>query len=173
MSYNKILGLDLSFRHTGCAVVERIRHSDGRVEIKLRMHEEFSTDPRRTEQEGYLLLHKKIFAAIAIHDPIYIIMEAPDRSQSAASARMMGMVRALAYEVLWHYSQIATVKIVNMHHLKKWSGSKRGDKKDAVQRKVAQTFEFLSDYKNDNIVDAVGLCLTRCDELSQLESELL
>lgn len=169
----KILGLDLSFRETGAAVISRsrmIRNSNTMVRFQCLVWEEITTYKHWTHEVSYLFLRDRLWDLIDIHKADHVIIEVPDRSQSAQAALMAGYVQALAFEIIQDIGR-KKCEIVKMEHLKKWSGSKRGDKKVKVKEKVCQTFEFLKTCNNDNIIDAMGLCLSKCDQLSIKEHE--
>lgn len=158
----------MSFRHTGYCILKRTKKKD-QVCLSIYDTGEITTSKLWNDFSSYIAIRRSIHDLIAKCNPNCIVMEVPDRSQSAKSAKMVGFVQAIAFEVRYELGGIP--EIVFMEHLKNWSQSKRGDKKSKVKEKVCAYFSGYEEENNDNIIDAIGLCLAKCDELSLLEHE--
>jgi Holliday junction resolvasome RuvABC endonuclease subunit len=97
--------------------------------------------------------------------PDIVVIEMPAFSQTAKSALAIGMCWGAI-------TAIEVAFLIPPSMLKVWSDSKRGDGKDEVKKKVLERV-FLSptQQRNDNIIDAVGICLMTKDILYTLHHE--
>lgn len=161
-TFTKILGIDLSFRHTGWALVGR-QKSNNVTMLNLIDKDEINTTRFEDDGIAFLYIINTIDELVSKHLPSHIVLELPDKSQSARSAYLNGVMQSIVWVLMFH--KMINIKVVNMKILKQWSNSKRGDKKEKVKAKVKEYFPV--DTNNDNILDAIGLCLWKCDELSK------
>jgi Holliday junction resolvasome RuvABC endonuclease subunit len=163
-----IVGLDMSYRHCGGAKVtyERKGESSEIVVLKTTCIE---TNPCRSKnvdrvkdeisQAQRFIIEIRSFIAGADE----VIVEMPLGSQDAISARYLG----------YCYAAIAAIELtaepdfifVSPFDLKLWSGKKKNTKAQ-VEEKVRLRLGRILNTKNDNIIDALGLCLMRCDHYS-------
>lgn len=94
--------------------------------------------------------------------PNLIVVEMPAYTQSAKAAICIGMCWGAVGEL----ESIAPVIFIEPSFLKKWSGSKSGDKKIKVKEKVIARMGTFKESSNDNIVDAIGICYAVNDLIS-------
>jgi Holliday junction resolvasome RuvABC endonuclease subunit len=173
-----ILGIDLSFRKCGICVLRRTRKFlgpemvDAGIEINP-MHEEcIKTKPplesdKKTmiidEIENIKSLRKRIEDLWCFYHPDVMVIEVPYFSQSAKGSYAMGVCHSIVEFIrdnFWYKTVIILPK-----ELKDWAGSKRGDGKKEVAAKV-KDYNCYHHIKNDDILDAIGICLMHCDKLS-------
>lgn len=153
------MGMDLSCRDTGVAVL-----SIGK-EIKLENAISLKTKARKypiqfAEFEYELHELQKTFLNIQemidAYQPDAIVAEFPFFSQSNKAGVMIGMVWGMCAK----YFNMENFVAIQPSALKLWSGSKKGDGKEKVKARVLnQVFLLPHQASNDNIVDAVGICL--------------
>jgi Holliday junction resolvasome RuvABC endonuclease subunit len=163
-----IVGLDMSYRHCGAARVTYERHGES-SEIVVTKTTCIETDPCRSKnvdrikdeisQAQRFIIEIRSFIAGADE----VVVEMPLGSQDAISARYLG----------YCYAAIAAIELtaepefiyVSPFDLKLWSGKKKNTK-EHVKEKVKDRLGRILTTKNDNIIDALGLCLMRCDHFS-------
>jgi Holliday junction resolvasome RuvABC endonuclease subunit len=163
-----IVGLDMSYRHCGAARVTYQACSDS-TEIVVIKTDCIETDPCRSKnvdrikdeitQAQRFIIDIRGFIAGADE----VIVEMPYGSQDSISARYLG----------YCYAAIAAIELsaqpdfiyVSPYDLKLWSGKKKNSK-EHVQQKVRERLGRILTTRNDNIIDALGLCLMRCDQIS-------
>jgi Holliday junction resolvasome RuvABC endonuclease subunit len=89
-----------------------------------------------------------------------VIVEMPCFSQSAKSAIVIG--------ILWGIISQLDCVVVEPSLLKRWSGSKSGDKKEKVKEKVLERIHVPKNVENnDDILDAIGLAFCFNDMIRQ------
>jgi Holliday junction resolvasome RuvABC endonuclease subunit len=152
----------MSFRGAGVSI---LRRSGSEIDISARvlenpmcegvgfnaLREAHKNLYENTVKELRLLL-KQSFDAVIIEMPCF--------TQSSKSALLIGMCWGVVCDI--------DAILVEPSALKKWSGSKRGDRKLKVKEKVLSRVTLeLRQQSNDNIVDAVGLALMFSDLISQ------
>lgn len=163
-----IVGLDMSYRHCGAARVTYEKLPDS-TEIVVTKTTCIETDPCRSKnverikdevsQAQRFIIEIRAFIAGADE----VVVEMPLGSQDAISARYLG----------YCYAAIAAIELtaqpefiyVSPFDLKLWSGKKKNTK-EHVQAKVQERLGRVLTTRNDNIIDALGLCLMRCDHFS-------
>lgn len=91
-----------------------------------------------------------------------IVIEIPHISQRASVAIQIGIVWGVLSEILKYEHCFA----VDLKALKEWSGSKYGDKKERVRKKVSS--RMIIETNDDNIVDAMGICMMTWDNYNEL-----
>lgn len=161
----KILGVDLSYRHTGlCLMKFDGAYSEVQESIAIK-NPEFGNG-----FSSYVIAQKRMQKTIDMINKIWfdtfpniMIVEMPCFTQSAKSALAIGM--------LWGMAAQLDCILVEPSALKKWSGSRRGDKKDKVKEVVCSRVPMLGQSSDDNIVDAVGLTLMFSDEIKKQRYE--
>lgn len=161
----KVLAFDISFRETGYA---KLNIKSGESELLTKGV--FANPPLSMGFHGLLESTKQFQANTKkkleklIYEPVdLIIIEMPAFSQSAKSALAIGMCWGALAEWVGHEKVI----FVEPRQLKVWSQSKAGDAKNKVKEKVLSRLHLGRDGSNDNIVDAVGLCLMFSDMVTQ------
>jgi len=93
-----------------------------------------------------------------------VIIEMPCFTQSSLSALLIGMCWGAIMEV--------DPILIEPSAIKRWSGSKKGDKKTKVKEKVLQRVALSQkEASNDNIVDAVGIAFFVSDLISTIHHE--
>jgi hypothetical protein len=115
-------------------------------------------------KEFHEIMHE---ASLEIYrfSPHIIVIEFPDRTQHFLDAISLGVCRGIA-QCLFNFHS------VQPSLLKDWSGSKRGDKKLIVKDRVVERVPLSQEQaKDNNIVDAVGLCLIILDLVTYYESK--
>ena len=110
-------------------------------------------------------LKNKIYKINKILNHDVIIVEMPCYTQSAKSAILIGMCWGSMIALNKH------IDIIDPSVLKDWSESKKGDKKNKVKEKVLERFDLTGKDLNDNIVDAIGICLVFSDLISKQRYE--
>lgn len=92
--------------------------------------------------------------------PNIVVIEMPCFTQSSKAALVIGMC--------WGCVGDINANFIEPSMLKRWSGSKRGDKKAKVKEKVLNRAIIPQEQiSNDNIIDAVGIALMTSDFISQ------
>lgn len=161
----KILGVDASMRGTGVALFEG--------ELML-IHKLIPTKPKHSKFEA--LEHdaismnevvSEVYDIIQKHKPDVIAIEFPCFTQSAKSAILIGMVWGCFANLLLHPDCYA----IEPEALKKWSGSKRGDGKTKVGDKVLLRVDVETE--NDNVLDAIGICLMCKDQIKEYANAII
>lgn len=95
-----------------------------------------------------------------------LIIEVPYFSQNAKAAICAGLCMGLAHQL--------GALCISPDALKEWSGSKRGDKKDEVKKKVLSRLTLPGNVmNNDDIIDAVGIALLFDDKVSELRHSII
>lgn len=158
----KIAAIDVSYRDTGLAITSY----DG-FETTLIKHKSFKNP---ISSMGFLGLTKSaslieetvklIKNLVNLHQCDVVVIEMPAYTQSAKAAILIGMCWG-AYVSIYK-----DVIIIPPSALKKWSGSKKGDKKTKVKQKVEE-MTGLS-IANDNVLDAIGIALLTIKEIDSL-----
>lgn len=157
-----IAAVDVSYRDTGLAIT-----SYNGNEINLVKHKSFKNP---SSSMGFLGLTKSaalieetvklIKCQISLHLCDVIVVEMPAYTQSAKAAILIGMCWGA-------YTSIdKNVIIIPPSALKKWSGSKPGDKKAKVKEKVEGMTGLT--IANNNVIDAIGLALLTIKEIDSL-----
>lgn len=174
-----IIGIDISFRNAGIAVIERRKTNDGVVIIHPKLSDVITTssfphkkqplNKVRHEINNIISLKSSIFRCIDTYEPDEIVIETPHFSQSASGAYAMGVCHAIIADIKDKYSSVSRTVILPQA-LKEWARTKRGEKKEAVKRRV-QEYDCFSHIKNDNTLDAIAICLMKCDQISVKEHE--
>jgi len=166
------MGIDLSFRNTGVAVIDRIKHGDS-VELRPRLATVVTTkkpekcetlDRVRREINNIKRLRMGIEEMIDKYNPDIIVIEIPHFSQSASGSYAMGICHSMVESIRDTYD-LKKFGIILPKRLKDWAGSLKGDGKAAVKHKV-RGYDCYSEIRNDNIIDAIGIALLWCDKLT-------
>lgn len=164
-----IVSIDLSYRQAGIARMEYERPTPTTSQVKIISVGTVDTDPCGTK--GIQKVRDEISQAqrfiielrTAVAGADEVVVEMPLGSQSATGAKFMG----------YCYVAIAAVELnaeadfiyITPFDLKAWSGSKKNTK-EHVKAKVAKRLGSLLTTRNNNEIDAIGLGLYRCDQLS-------
>ena len=154
MNSFRVMGIDLSYRATGVAVLDA---RDGVSELMLTTclkNKELGTGFNSFRSAAHSMKVNtldRIKALRVLYEPDVVIVEVPCFTQSAKSAIAIGMC--------WgNVAHIRAAILIEPSVLKKWSGSKKGDKKLKVKDKVLERVTLRpSDASDDNIVDAIGI----------------
>jgi Holliday junction resolvasome RuvABC endonuclease subunit len=164
-----IVGLDMSYLHCVAAMVQYSRPTATSSEIKLIKTDLVETEPCKAKnidrvrdeiaQAQRFIIEIRAF----IKDADEVVIEMPLGSQDAISARYLGYCYAAVAAI--ELTASADFIYVTPFDLKLWSGKKKNTKahvKDMVIRRLGR----LVTTNDDNIIDALGICLMRCDQLS-------
>lgn len=164
-----IVGLDMSYRHCGVAMVKYTQPTDTSSEILLLKTDCIETKPCKngpdritdeiTQAQRFIVEIRSF-----IEGAEEVVVEMPIGSQDAISARYLG----------YCYGIIAAIELtanpdfiyISPYDLKQWSGKKKNTK-EHVKKMVHERLGRLVTTKNDNIIDALGICLMRCDYYSR------
>lgn len=161
----KIIGIDMSFRDTGLSILNTVGNSIDIKSMSITCSEFGSGfNDMVSSMIDIRLSIEQIKSVIDIEKPDAIIVEMPVYTQSAKAALAIGMC--------WGVVSQLDCFLIEPSALKKWSGSKRGDKKNLVKEKVIERIT-LSDKElsNDNIIDAIGISLMFNDVIRQKKYE--
>lgn len=170
-----IVGLDMSYRHCGFAKVtyQRIESTTSINLLQTAVIEtqgnKLKNTLSRIREEIHELQRFIIDIRAAISNADEVVIEMPYGSQSAISAKYLGYCYGLIAAI--EINSQAEFIYVSPYDLKEWSG-KRKNSKIHVQQKVFERLGKTIDTKNDNIIDALGLCLMRCDQISCSERQI-
>ncbi len=170
LSCIEILSIDLSYRETGYALLRKdnVKNSILIKEtglIKSDQMGSFSFDNMKKVSESTNKIVESITEIKSRSCPDFIIIEMPAFTQSAKSAFLIG--------ALWGaVSLLNDACLVHPSFIKKWSLSKRGDKKNAVLKKVLERTSLIGKMQNNNIVDAIAIGLCFCDMVSSQKRKL-
>ena len=159
------MGVDLSYRHTGLCVMEFNENESRIIRSSALKNPEFGNGfncylnamgEMQDTIDGINYISNKFAVNI-------MIVEMPCFTQSAKSALAIGMLWGMA-------SQLDCI-MIEPSALKKWSGSRRGEKKDKVKEVVCSRVPMLGQSSDNNIVDAVGITLMFNDEIRKQKHE--
>jgi Holliday junction resolvasome RuvABC endonuclease subunit len=158
----RICAIDVSYRDTGFAIL----NYDGKETTLVKMR----SVKNPISSMGFLGLSKAaalieesvntIKKYIELHKCNVVVIEMPAYTQSAKSAILIGMCWGA------YVSIHKDVIIIPPSALKKWSESKRGDKKTKVKEKVEEMTGLI--ITNDNVIDAIGIGLLTIKEIDSL-----
>jgi Holliday junction resolvasome RuvABC endonuclease subunit len=164
-----ITGIDLSFRHCGVASIVYERNENG-LSLTIKRQEVIHTEYQGRDWWGLLKEIKQMRDLInelidRCKDADYILVEIPTMGGKPAqqSVRTAGICYGILAGV--EVALARKVRYVQPSELKLWSG-KKTNKKEQVMEKVISRLGRTALSKDNNIIDALGLCLMRCDELS-------
>lgn len=164
-----IVGVDLSYREAGVCRLRYSRPTPTTSEIKFEKIAKFKTHPcpakgidRVTDEVNQIqrfLIEFRSFIAGADE----VVVEMPLGSQDALSARYLGYCYSIVAAV--ELNSDADFIYITPFDLKAWSGAKKNSKDD-VRAKVVERLGALLRTRNNNEIDAIGIALLRCDQLS-------
>jgi Holliday junction resolvasome RuvABC endonuclease subunit len=165
----RITGIDLSFRHCGVATIEYDRSDDG-VSLTVQRQEIVETEfigkdwhsllKEMVQMRGMI---RKLAELVADADEVLVEIATMQGKPNQSSVRTAG----ICYGII-SGAQVISGKLFRYIHpetLKEWSGHKR-NKKEHVSKKVFEKLGRTVLTRDNNIIDALGLCLLRCDEIS-------
>lgn len=164
-----ITGIDLSLRHCGLSTI-CYKRTDAGVSLEVRRQLVVDTEYQGRDWWGLLKeigQMKKMILTLSdlCQDADYILVEIPTMGgkPNAVSVRTSGMCYGLLAGLLVALDK--NVRYVQPSELKLWSG-KKTNKKEHVEAKVIEKLGRVVLSRNNNIIDSLGLCLMKCDELS-------
>lgn len=164
-----ITGIDLSYRNCGVATVEYNRSPEG-VSIVVMKQEVIKTVFQGRDWEGLLheipqirMLIERLAKAVEGSDCVLVELPTMGGKPDQSSVRTAG----ICYGVTAAAESISGKQFtyIRPSDLKLWSGRK-SNKKEHVEAKVRNRLGSCVLTNNDNIIDALGLCLMKCDQLS-------
>ena len=161
-----VLSFDVSYRHTGWANIRYDHEENLVIEIKygtidnevtsyhsFHQYAKYSRNAKRTAEEIAM-----IESGIR---PSVVLYEMPHITQDAMSAVLTGMMWNAINKRYNGYH-------VEPSHIKRWSNSKRGDKKDTVRLAVKERLGYLPS-RNNNVIDAIANSLMFIDKIKQVK----
>lgn len=162
----RIMGVDLSYRDTGAAVA--VRKND-HLNIQ-----EFYNYRNPVTFNGFDGVANGGYAAsstIRKLNRLYcsfgadaIVIELPCYGRGAQTAMAIGLIVGAC---LNEFKETAI--FIRPQELKTWAGAKKGGGKTEVAKKVFE--REMIEHKNDNIIDAIGICCMFNDEITKLKNE--
>lgn len=164
------MGIDLSYRATGVALINMVGNETSIDGVSCLENKEVGSvgfNSLMLASERFLYTKSVLKGIIRDIKPDAIIIEVPCFTQNAKSAIVIGMCWMVA-AILDGDDTI----LVEPSALKKWSGSRKGDKKKLVKEKVIERVTLSpAQANNDNIVDALGLTMMFSDLISKQRYE--
>lgn len=168
MKHHVICGIDPSLRGTGCALIRRTKFTNV---TSLEMVDCAVRVTRPPQSKGVHRVKEEVenvrmifeWLDVFLRQATHVIVELPTNSQSNKGAVSNGVCYSIAAVAK---QKGLPITFVLPSALKQWSGSKRGDGKERVAELVKQRTGVSG---NDNVIDAIGLCLIFCDQLSRQE----
>jgi Holliday junction resolvasome RuvABC endonuclease subunit len=164
LSCIRILAIDLSYRDTGVCIYDK--YDDGTSNVV--QTKSIKSKPIGSSFSSYYLARLEMKNTITTINSIFAawkcdccIIEMPCFTQSSKSAIAIGLCWGATC-----YLGVENLVFIEPSALKKWSSSKKGDKKTKVKQEV-ESRGFLD--SNDNIVDAVGIAMMFSDLVSTIK----
>lgn len=166
----------MSYRHCGYAIVKYDRPTPESSEIKLLDTGLVETSP--CESKNIEKIHDEISQIqrfiieirAVIEGADEVVVEMPLGSQNAISAKYLGYCYAAVAAI--ELNATADFIYISPFDLKLWSGKKKNTK-EHVRDMVIRRLGRLVTTKNDNIIDALGICLLQCDRHSRKAYEAI
>lgn len=168
MKTRTIVGVDLSFREAGVAKIH-LDIDKNSSSIRLEEFYPIKTPSDKSKSGIHAINYEyenldKIISMIrkTCQGATDLDIEIPTGKATKMSSHASGVCLAVSYFLRSDFEGSSRTRLPSA--LKKWSESKRGDKKKKVREEVYKRFGS-SVSNNDNVIDALGLCLIRASEI--------